>query len=171
MTVLLVSLAIVAALAIADSAAAGPMKFRVDKQGKLQLPGPVLFEKGKDKLLKESDPVLEHIKKFLEANPDVSLARVSAHTSIAGDAAENMDLSKRRAMAVSRWLVSKGINCVRLIPVGHGGTSPAVKPEKDAMDKATNARIEIVQVHLKGKPIPGISLTGDGIPAGDPCAK
>jgi len=146
------------------------LKFKVSKDGKVELPGPVLFQTGSDKLLPESDPVLEHVQKYLEQTPQVTLLRIEGHTDTDGQDAANLDLSKRRAMSVSRWLTAKGIDCKRLIPVGFGETKLIVNPEKTAEDKATNRRVAFVNAHLNGKPIAGFPADG-GAPAvaGDPC--
>ncbi len=146
------------------------LNFKVSKDGKVELPGPVLFETGSDKLLAESDAVLEHVQKYLAASPQVTLLRIEGHTDTDGQAAANLALSSRRAMSVSRWLKAKGIDCKRLLPVGFGMGRLLVDPEKTPEDKATNRRVAFVNAHLKGKPIGGFPADG-GAPAvaGDPC--
>ena len=146
------------------------MKFKVSDDGKVELPGPVLFQTGSDKLLPESDAVLTHVQKYLEQNPQVTLLRIEGHTDTDGQDAANLDLSKRRAMSVARWLTAKGIDCKRLMPVGFGENKLIVNPEKTPDDKATNRRVAFVNAHIKGKPIAGYPADG-GAPAiaGDPC--
>lgn len=142
----------------------------VAKDGTLQLSAPVRFESGGDALATGSDATLEEVRAFLEQNPDVTLLRIEGHTSTKGTAAYNLELSKRYAMTVARWLVSKGVSCYRLIPVAFGETKPIVGTEKGAADGAANRRVSFAVAHRKGKPIGGLPADG-GAPAvaGDPC--
>ena len=77
----------------------------------------------------------------------------------------------KTAAAVAAWLVAKGTDCKRLIPVGFGETKPLVTPEKDDVDKATNRRVSFVNAHINNKPIMGMPADGGGQVAGDPCIK
>src|SRR4051812_44841125 len=84
----------------------------------LKLPGPVVFATNTDKLSPESDAVLAHVKAYLDAKSYISLLRVEVHTDNMGDPVANKELSGKRALAVVRWLVGKGVACKRLLPVG-----------------------------------------------------
>jgi OOP family OmpA-OmpF porin len=138
------------------------------ENGHLALPGPVVFETGKAVLKPESDTVLDVVKQYLEAKPDITLLRVEGHTDNVGVAADNQKLSEERAMAVARWLVGKGIACKRLIPVGFGDTKP-IADNKTAEGKEQNRRTWFVNAELKGKAIGGAPVDGGGKNAGDPC--
>jgi OOP family OmpA-OmpF porin len=139
--------------------------------GALKLPGPVVFEVGSDKLKPESDVVLEVVEDYLTAKGDISLLRIEGHTDNDGAPAANQTLSEKRALAVARWLVTQGVDCHRLIPVGFGHTKPVAgtidKQTKD--DKEQNRRVAFVNAALKGKPIGGQPVDGGGKVAGDPC--
>jgi len=144
--------------------------FNVSKEGKLGLPGPVVFETGSDKLSPESDAVLEHVQKYLEATPNVTQLRIEGHTDNVGQPADNQVLSEKRSMAVARWLVAKNIECKRLIAVGFGDTKP-IADNATEDGKAQNRRTAFFNAALNGKPIGNLPVDGGGKVAGDPCAK
>jgi len=142
--------------------------FNVSKEGKLGLPGPVVFETGSDKLSPESDAVLEHVQKYLEATPTITLLRIEGHTDNVGKPADNEVLSEKRAMSVARWLVAKNIACKRLLPVGFGDTKP-VADNNTEEGRAQNRRTAFYNAAINGKPIGNLPVDGGGHGAGDPC--
>src|SRR5690606_22711641 len=107
----------------------------------------------------------------MKAKPEVTKLRIEGHTDSDHDNASNMNLSKQRAVAVTAWLVAKGVECKRLVPVGFGEEKLLVNPETNADDKARNRRVVFVNAEVKGKPVGGKPIDG-GAPgeiAGDPC--
>jgi OmpA-OmpF porin, OOP family len=67
----------------------------------------ILFDTDSDKIKPESAPVIKLIAQGLEKNHNLKLL-IEGHTDSVGDAAHNMDLSKRRAEAVqssANWAV------------------------------------------------------------------
>jgi len=146
------------------------MEFKVEG-GQLKLPGPVVFETGSDKLKPESDPVLEVVNEYLKAKPDITLLRIEGHTDMDGNDAANQTLSEKRALSVARWLVAKGTDCKRLLPVGFGESKPVAgtKDKQTEDEKAQNRRTAFHNAALKGKPIGGMPVDGGGKPGGDPC--
>ncbi|HNC96700.1 MAG TPA: OmpA family protein [Myxococcota bacterium] len=128
---------------------------------RLLLPGPVLFETGSATLKTESEASLSAVVSYLAEKSYVSTLRVEGH-------AEDQALSEARALAVSRWLVSKGVACSRLLPVGFGPTKP-VADASTVEGRAQNVRIELVNAALMNRPIGGMPLDGGGRVAGDPC--
>jgi OOP family OmpA-OmpF porin len=141
--------------------------FKVEN-GRLELPGPVVFETGSDKLKPESDAVLQVVADYLAAKKDITLMRVEGHTDNDGKPDANMELSQKRSMAVARWLVGKGIDCKRVIPVGFGQDKP-IADNKTPEGKAQNRRTYFVNAQFKGKAVGGMPVDGGGKPAGDPC--
>jgi OOP family OmpA-OmpF porin len=144
--------------------------FNVDKEGRLGLPGPVVFETGSDKLKPESDAVLEHVQKYLEQNAPITKMRIEGHTDNVGKAADNQTLSEKRAMSVARWLVGKGIDCKRLVAVGFGQDKP-MAPNDTEEGRAQNRRVAFFNAAVNDKPLGGKPVDGGGKPAGDPCAQ
>jgi OOP family OmpA-OmpF porin len=145
-------------------------KMRVFKMkgDELELPGAIVYETNSDVIKPESEPVLQIVHDYLDQEEDITMLRIEGHTDSDGADAANMDLSKRRAMSVSRWLVGKGIDCKRLMPVGFGETKPIAS--NDTPDgKAQNRRTAFVNAARKGKPVGGKPVDGGGQVAGDPC--
>ncbi len=70
---------------------------------------------------------------------------IAGHTDNVGGAELNLDLSRRRAEAVKRWLVDReGVTETRLITVGHGLTRP-VADNGSEEGRALNRRVERVR--------------------------
>ena len=139
-----------------------------DKDGKIDLPGPVMFHSGTANLKPESDAVLQVVFDYLKGTPNVTKLRVEGHTDTDGDDASNLILSQARAMAASKWLIDKGTACERLVPVGFGETRLRVDPETSADDKATNRRVDFLTAESKGKAF-GSGIEGGGNVAGKLC--
>jgi OmpA-OmpF porin, OOP family len=135
---------------------------------KVDLPGPVVFETASDKLAPESDEVLGLVDQFLKERKDVTLLRVEGHTDSDGDDAANQTLSEKRALAVGRWLVAKGQDCKRIIPVGFGETKP-VADNSTPDGKAQNRRTAFFIAALNGKAVDKAPVDGGGKVAGDLC--
>jgi outer membrane protein OmpA-like peptidoglycan-associated protein len=68
---------------------------------------------------------------------------VSGHTDTTGKAEHNKELSQRRAEAIKRQLVAKGIPADEIVTVGRGAEAPLVKPDDTAAKKARNRRYEV----------------------------
>jgi OOP family OmpA-OmpF porin len=161
---------VAAALALAPAAAAAqspPKRFEIEN-GALVLPAPVIYETGKETLSAEGTAALDHVAGYLAAKDYITLLRVEVHTDSDGDDAANQALSEKRAFAVTKALVAKGVDCKRLIPVGFGETKP-VAPNDTPENKAQNRRTVFANAALRGKPIGGMPVDGGGKVAGDPC--
>lgn len=68
---------------------------------------------------------------------------VSGHTDTTGSAAHNKALSEKRAAAMKRELVKKGIAASEIEVVGMGAERPLVKPDDTPAKKARNRRYEV----------------------------
>jgi outer membrane protein OmpA-like peptidoglycan-associated protein len=68
--------------------------------------------------------------------------QLAGHTCDLGSDATNLDLSQRRAASVREYLVSRGVDGVRLVTTGFGETSPLVPNESEQM-RERNRRVEI----------------------------
>jgi OOP family OmpA-OmpF porin len=95
----------------------------------------------------EFAPVLDEAARILAENPNVRV-RIEGHTDSIGTEAYNLRLSQRRANAVKRYLVSKGIAADRLETVGMGEGQPvAPNTNPDGSDnpegRAMNRRAEL----------------------------
>lgn len=68
---------------------------------------------------------------------------VSGHTDSSGDAAHNKELSQKRAAAIVRELVARGVPQGEIEAVGMGAERLLVKPDNTDAKKAKNRRYEI----------------------------
>ncbi len=84
---------------------------------------------------------LDRVAQAMNTCPRVRFT-VAGHTDSDGIAAQNVDLSQRRAQAVVAYLIRRGVEAGRLIAEGHGATRPLV-PNDSSANKARNRRIEI----------------------------
>ncbi|MCK6548269.1 OmpA family protein [Myxococcota bacterium] len=164
-----VTLSVVLALAPLVASAEPPAR-RFELSGnELVVPGAIVFETGGAALKPESEAALEHVAAYLADKTYISTLRIEGHTDGDGKPAEQQALSEQRALAVARWLVKKGVDCKRLLPVGFGGSKP-VAANDSAEGKAKNRRTSFVNAALRGRAIGGMPLDGGGQVAGDPCA-
>jgi OOP family OmpA-OmpF porin len=70
---------------------------------------------------------------------------IEGHTDNIGGAQFNLELSRKRAEAVKRWLVDKaGIGEIRLTTVGYGLTRP-IADNSTEEGRAKNRRVELVR--------------------------
>src|SRR5690554_1129265 len=116
------------------------------EEGKIALQG-IHFDHNKAIIKDESKPRLDEIAKFLKANPTVVIF-VVGHTDMTGEVQYNVDLSSRRAKAVSDYLINQHqIASSRLLPHGVGPLAP-VDNNTTESGKAKNRRVELV---LKSK--------------------
>ena len=128
----------------------------------------VNFKTGTAQLLPESDAALLVIKKYLDEKTYISLLRVEAHGDNSDDEKSNQLLTEQRAAAVCQKLITMGVDCMRLLPVGFGSNKPLAE-NSTAEGRNNNRRISFVNAALKGKAIGGMPLDGGGKTAGNPC--
>ncbi|MDM7997480.1 MAG: OmpA family protein [Acidobacteriota bacterium] len=105
----------------------------------------ILFDVDSDRLKPESAPVIKAIARGLVSNTALKI-RIEGHTDSTGDAAHNLDLSKRRAEAVKTVLVAQfGIAEDRLTTVGLGAEKP-IDSNDTPTGRAQNRRVEFVKM-------------------------
>lgn len=127
---------------------------------------PISFKSGTAELSPDDLKTLESLFTFLEEKKYISLLRIEGHVSSNSNNAQG--LSEKRAIAIAKWLVAKGIDCKRLICVGFGNNKPIVAATS-AENNRKNTRINFVMAALKDKLIGGMPADGGGKIAGDPC--
>lgn len=160
-------LALLASAGLASLAIAEPKRYELEGNS-LKIPGPVVFETGSDKLKPESEVIIDYVKGYLDDKTYISLMRIENHSDSDGNAERNQTLSEKRALAVARALVAKGVDCKRLIAVGFGGSKP-IESNSTPEGKAKNRRTTFVNAALRGRPIGGMPVDGGGKVAGDVC--
>lgn len=93
--------------------------------------------------LPTSLPILDVIAQNMRHDvPDAALT-VLGHTDAIGTDAYNIDLSKRRAAAVMRALVARGVNPAQLTEVAIGKNQP-IAPNSTENGRALNRRVEFL---------------------------
>ncbi len=104
----------------------------------------IYFDAGKADFKPESDPALKEIARLLQQDPSLKLY-VVGHTDNVGQFEANMDLSRRRAIAVTQALTTKyGIEAARLSAQGDGPTAPVASNDSEE-GRARNRRVELVK--------------------------
>lgn len=156
-----------AVVTFAPAHAETPRTFELDGNN-LKVPDPILFETGGDTIKPESAPALEHVAAYLGDKSYISLMRVEVHSDNQGNPNANQTLTEKRALAIARALVGKGVDCKRLLPVGFGDSKP-VAPNDTADGRAQNRRSVFANAMLRGRAIGGMPADGGGRVAGDPC--
>jgi OOP family OmpA-OmpF porin len=105
----------------------------------------ILFDVNSDRVRAESYGALKEISTVLGETADLKV-QIVGHTDSDGDAAANLDLSRRRAASVRTILIDQfKIDGARLTTDGKGETTPVDKTETPA-GKANNRRVEFVRV-------------------------
>jgi len=129
---------------------------------------PIVFKTGTAELNASSEAGLKAIKKYLDDKPYISLLRVECHTDNSGNASASQLMTEKRAWIICQELISRGVDCKRILPVGFGGSKPVADNSTPA-GKASNLRVVLVNASLKGRPIGGMPVDGGGQVAGNPC--
>jgi peptidoglycan-associated lipoprotein len=99
----------------------------------------VLYDLGKFTLRPESKDSLDFLYQVLIDNPTIVI-ELSAHTDSRGSAESNQVLSENRAKACVEYLVSKGIDAERMVPVGYGKNKLLVTDEQIAKMPTTQEK-------------------------------
>ncbi|MES2762183.1 MAG: DUF5723 family protein [Bacteroidota bacterium] len=100
------------------------------------------FATGKDIIKKVSLPSLNDLAKLMKVHAADWTLKLSGHTDNQGDAAKNMALSEKRAKAVKKYLVSKGVKADKVITEWFGQTVPIADNSNEA-GRQKNRRVEM----------------------------
>ena len=101
----------------------------------------VTFLPNSAELTDSAADILSNVAQTLIAYPQIRIA-IKAHTDNSGDAETNLQLSKRRALAVARYFVESGISGSRLRPQAFGESEPRTTNQTPE-GRADNRRVEI----------------------------
>ncbi len=119
-----------------------PRAVRLDTEtGQIFILQLVEFATNRDVILDRSFPILEEVRAVVAANPQLTRLRVEGHTDDRGRDAANLELSRRRAGSVMRWLVEHGIDASRFEAWGCGELHPA-QTNQTAEGRQANRRVE-----------------------------
>jgi len=100
----------------------------------------VFFETDKSDLLPTSFDDLNGLISYLKKNTGMKIA-IRGYTDNTGTQDKNLSLSQARAKAVSDYLISKGINKLRVSYKGYGSANPITSNDTEE-GKAKNRRVE-----------------------------
>ncbi|MCK6572845.1 OmpA family protein [Myxococcota bacterium] len=112
---------------------------------KLEILDKVFFDNDKATIKAESFGILDQVAATMNAHPEIKKIRIEGHTSNKGAADHNLDLSKRRAQSVRRYLIEKGVAADRLVAEGFGAQRPLDATDSPAADEK-NRRVEFIIV-------------------------
>jgi len=105
---------------------------------------PVLFERDGSVVDKRSAKLLGIVARILNLHAEILKLRVEGHMDSKTPALEGLELSRKRAAAVRRWLVDNGhVDPKRLTAEGFGADRP-IADNRDFIGRAKNRRIEFV---------------------------
>jgi outer membrane protein OmpA-like peptidoglycan-associated protein len=103
--------------------------------------GDVLFDTGKAELNSGAARKLDQLAQFLTEHPDRRV-QIEGFTDSVGTDSYNLDLSQRRADAVSSALRGRGIDAARITTEGYGKAF-AVASNADSGGRQLNRRVEV----------------------------
>jgi OmpA-OmpF porin, OOP family len=104
--------------------------------------GRILFETGSAELSKQSLALLDHLIEVVQRCREASI-EVAGHTDSQGSPESNLDLSRRRAEAVTAYIGEAGVGTSRITSAGYGETNPVASNDTPE-GRAQNRRIEFV---------------------------
>jgi OOP family OmpA-OmpF porin len=103
--------------------------------------GGVLFDFDKAVIKEEAYPLLDEVHRILMKNPDLTVV-FEGHTDSVGPEVYNQNLSERRAGAVMKYMLNKGVPSAQMSTAGYGETRPAAD-NGTKQGRALNRRVEI----------------------------
>ena len=130
------------------------------KEGRIEFEGTIYFDTDKDVIQQRSFSLLDNIATVIKAHPELGKIRVEGHTDNQGSQAHNMDLSQRRAEAVVRALVQRGVPAEQLTAQGFGPTRP-VADNRTRDGRSKNRRVEFHIVSQEQESGAAPAPTGD----------
>lgn len=102
----------------------------------------IYFEYDSSRLERVSFEVLDGIAELLLVHPEVRTVRVEGHADTRGTHEYNVELSRRRATTVTRYLVRRGVPASRIDIRGFGHGQPAHAAATEEDEHARNRRVE-----------------------------
>jgi outer membrane protein OmpA-like peptidoglycan-associated protein len=90
----------------------------------------------------ESELVLQRLLASMQSNPNLNI-EIAGHTDNVGSAESNLELSKKRAESVKKYLTKQGISADRMKTTGYGEAYPLASNDDEENGRELNRRIEI----------------------------
>lgn len=114
--------------------------------------------------------LLDKVKKWLDAKPEITKLRIEVHTDNVRDPQQSIELSTARSLVLAKYLIGKGIDCKRLIAAGFGDTKP-IADNGTETGRAENNRTDFDGVEIGGKLSNGKTIDGGAPSIKDPCTE
>ncbi|MFT5134832.1 MAG: outer membrane protein OmpA-like peptidoglycan-associated protein [Gammaproteobacteria bacterium] len=114
----------------------------------LVMPGNITFATDSYELRPDFQDVLNSVSLVL-AEFDKTILEVTGHTDSSGSDSYNMQLSERRAQAVSRNLTANSVAQDRILSIGFGESRP-IANNSTPTGRTENRRVELVLVPITG---------------------
>ncbi len=121
-----------------------PKGATVDARGCWTYAAVVMYDFNSAEIKSEAYPMLDEAVSILKRNPEMKV-EIDGHTDNMGPAAYNMNLSERRAKAIMKYFVDKGVEAERLTTKGFGFTKPAAS-NKTKEGRAKNRRVQLTPI-------------------------
>ncbi len=96
---------------------------QIAQDGAVKL-NPILFDFDRHNIKPQAAFELDKLVELMKKNPEIKI-NVEAHTDTRGSTAYNQNLSDRRAKSTVQYVISKGIDKVRISGKGYGKNRPA----------------------------------------------
>ena len=110
---------------------------------KIEKIGKIYFDFDSDVIRKQSYPILDDVVSKIKSLGKFDKIIIEGHCSYEGTDEYNMSLSKRRALSVKKYLISKGINGEKLEIKPFGESLPIASNENEE-GRAENRRVEFI---------------------------
>lgn len=127
-----------------ETIAASAVGQGLEREGRVALYA-IQFDTAKAEIKPESQAQLAELVSFLRGAPATKVL-VVGHTDNQAGVDYNLDLSRRRAQAVTAALTGAGIAAARLVPQGVGMAAPLASNATEE-GRAKNRRVELVKVN------------------------
>jgi outer membrane protein OmpA-like peptidoglycan-associated protein len=114
-----------------------------ESQGRAAIYG-ISFSPDNQTIQEEKSAILSEVLKFLKANPALAIQIESHKNSSYGNPEDDMEITRKRANAVSVWLEAHGVGADRLQPKAMGRNKPITENDTP-LEIQRNERIEIVK--------------------------
>lgn len=112
----------------------------------------ILYDFNEAKIRPDAEGDLQVLADLMNQYPDMVI-ELSSHTDARGDDAYNRNLSRRRADAARRWLITKGgIAAKRIKFQGYGETQPQVVSERLAQRTGLPPEQELTEAYISSLP-------------------
>jgi len=126
------------------------MNGRMTERGIVLTIGDVLFATGTATLSPQADNEINRLAAFMKAYPARNVL-IEGYTDSTGTAGTNLDLSLKRANAVSNKLIAKEISRGRITTKGFGEESPVARNDT-AAGREQNRRVDVIILNERVNP-------------------